>query len=133
MLACGEQHRCPLVVAHPRCIAAAAVREMRCEQHIESEIRQLALKRHESDALQDHVTPRICQDFFLDPVPAVSRGVVNAIRGNAGRHLDGVGVRISLFFGEVDLAVGDNETEIAGARVIDARVVDLVEDPMGSA
>ena len=60
---------------------------MRREQHVQVEIRERALERDEPHALQHDVAPRIGQDLLLDPIAAVSGGVVNPIRWNAGRHL----------------------------------------------
>ena len=48
VLALGEQHRRALVVADPRGVAGARVREMRREQHVQMEIRERALERARS-------------------------------------------------------------------------------------
>lgn len=37
---------------------------------------------------------------------------------------------MALLFGEKIAAVGDNEAEVASARLVDARVIDFIEDPV---
>ena len=64
-----------------------AIREVRREQHVEMEISERALERHEPNALENDVAPRIGQDLFLDPIAAVSGRVVNPICRNARRDL----------------------------------------------
>ena len=130
MVPLGEQHRRTLVVAHPSRIAAASVGEVGRQQHVQPEVSQRALERHETDALEHDVAPGIGQDLLLDPIATINRRVPNPIRRNARRHLRGLGAGIPLFFGEVGLPIGHDEPEIARARVIDARIVDLVENPV---
>ena len=130
VVALGEQHRRALVVADPRRVAAAAVGQVRRQQHVQTEVSQRALERHETDALQHDVAPRIGQHLLLDSIAAVEGRVANPIRRNAGRHLRRLGAGVPLLFGEVRLAIGHDEAEVARARVIDARIVDLVEDPV---
>ena len=87
MVPLGEQHRRALVVADPRRIAAASVGEVRSEQHVQAEISQRALKRHETDALEHHVAPRIGQDLLLDSIATINGRVPNPVGRNAGLHL----------------------------------------------
>ena len=130
MVALGEQHRRALVIAHPRRVAAASVGEVGSEQHVQAEISQRALERHETDALEHHVAPGIGQYLLLDSIATINGRVPNPIRRNARRHLRRLGAGIPLFLREECLPIGHDETEVARARVIDAWVVDLVEDPV---
>ena len=130
VVALGEEHRRPFVVADPRRIAAAAVGQVRGEDHVEAEIRERAPERHEPHALQHDVAPRIGQHLFLDAIAAVNGRVANLVRRHAERDLRRLGPGIPLFLGEVRPTIGHDEPEVAGARVIDARVVDLVENPV---
>src|SRR5687767_4990217 len=130
MVPLGEQHRRALVVADPRRITATSVGEVRREKHVQAEISQRALKRHETDALQHHVAPRIGQDLLLDSITTINGRVANPVGKNAGLHLQRLRAGIPLFLGEERLAISHDETKVARARVIDAWVVDLVEDPV---
>ena len=97
MVPLGEQHRRALVVAHPRRIAAASVGEVGSEQHVQAEISQRALERHETDALEHHVAPRIGQYFLLNAIATINGRVPNPIGKNAWRHLRRLRTRIPLF------------------------------------
>ena len=103
---------------------------MGSQQHVQAEISQRALERHETDALEHHVAPWVGQHLFLDPIATINGRVPNPIRRNAGRHLRRLGAGIPLFFREVRLPIGHDETKVARARVIDAWIVDLVENPV---
>ena len=130
VVALGEEHRRHFVVADPRRIAAAAVGQVRGEDHVEAEIRERALERHEPHALQRDVAKRIGQHLFLDAIAAVNGRVANLVRRYAERDLRRLGPGIPLFLGEVRSTIGHDEPEVARARAIDARVVDLVENPV---
>ena len=130
MVPLSEQHRRALVIAHPRRIAAASVGEVGSEQYIQAVISQRALERHETDALEHHVAPRIGQYLLLNAIATINGRVPNQIRKDAWRHLRRLGAGISLFFRKECLPIGHDETEVAGTCVIDAWVVDLVEDPV---
>ena len=84
VLALGEEHRHPFVVAEPRGIAAAAVGQVRGEDHVEVEICERASERHEPHALQHDVAPRIGQDLFLDAIAAVNGRVANLVCRHTG-------------------------------------------------
>jgi hypothetical protein len=60
------------VVAHPRGIAAASVGEMGRQQHVQTEISQCALERHETDTLEYDVAPRIGQHLLLDSIATIN-------------------------------------------------------------
>ena len=97
---------------------------------MQTEIGQRTLERHESDALDNHVAPGIGQDLFLDPVATINGGIPNSIRRNAGLHLGDLGACVPLFLREVRLPIRHDEAEIASAGVVDARVVDLIQNPV---
>ena len=91
------------------------------QQRVQAIVGQCALQRDEADSLQHDVAVRIGEDFLLDPVTSLQFGVRQFVNRNAG--LDGVVFKLAmaLFFGEVAGAVGDDQSLIAGAGLIDAR------------
>src|SRR5678816_4089712 len=123
MVPLGEQHRRALVVAYPRRIAAASVGEMGSQEHVQAEISQRALQWHETDALEHHVAPWIGDNFLLDAIATIIGGVPNPIGQNAWRQLHRLRTRIPFFFREECLTIGDDETEVSRASVIDAGVI----------
>src|SRR6185503_14848003 len=88
------------------------------------------LERHEADALKHHVAPGIGQYLLLNAIATINGRVPNLIRKDAWRHLRRLGAGISLFFRKECLPIGHDETKIARACMIDAWIVDLVEDPV---
>jgi hypothetical protein len=130
VLALGEQHERPLVIADPRRVATAPVGEVRGQQHVQPKIGQPPAKGHETNALKHDVAPRVGKHFLLDAIASVDSGVVNPIRRNAGGYRRCLGKRIPLFFREVGLAIRDDKAQVACARVVDAWIVNLVENPM---
>ena len=130
MVPLGEEHRRALVVTHPRRVAASSVGEVWSQQHVKPEISQRALERHETNTLKHHVAPRVGQYFFLDSIATINGRVQNPIRRNSWRDLQGLRPGIPFFLREECLPIGHDETKVARACVIDAWVVDLVEDPV---
>ena len=124
----GKQHWEALEVVEPGGVAGAAIDEMRRQQGVKPVITEAALQRAEDDALQHHLAPGIGKDGLVDAEAAVARGVgereTRHALGELAQHAGG----IALFLGEIVAPIGDDEAEIAGAGVVDAGIIDLVED-----
>jgi len=60
----------------------------------------------------------------------ITARVAEAVGRHARGQLRGVRLRIPLFFREERLPVGHDETHVARAGLIEARIVDLVQDPV---
>ena len=103
---------------------------MGSQQRVQAIIRKRALQRHEADFLQHDVAIRIGEDFFLDPVASLQFGVGQFVNWNAGfeRHI--LEFAVALLFGEKAGAVGDDQTLVAGASLVHAWEIDLVQDAM---
>ena len=129
-VALREQHERTLVIADPRGIAIAAVVQVRSEQREQTIVRYVAPQRLEADALEDDVRGRIREYLLVNAIAAVGGGVAHAKRGNARRKQRHLRARVAFLLGEVRLAVGDDQAEIARARRVDAGIVDFVEDPV---
>ena len=127
-VALGEQHRRALVVTDPGGVAGPAVAEMRRQQRVQTIVRQRALQRGESHPLQDDIGGRIGNDVLVYLIAAVERDVPQVKCGNTVRHQRHARECMPLFLGAVRRAVGHDQSEIARARRVDARVVDFVED-----
>ena len=91
---------------------------------------ELPPQRLEPDFLQQHVAVRISENFFVNAIAAADFRV----RQFKGRDtwLDGTVLEraVALFFGEERSAVGDYESEIAGAGLIHAGKVHFIENPV---
>src|SRR5262249_8524715 len=127
LLPAGEQHGDFLVVADPAGILGPCVQEMRCDQDIQAIIRDLAAQRFEADLLQQALPQRIRHDPLFDPITSVASRVDEAEGRDA--LLDHVDLRVgvALLLGEIPVAIGDEETEIARTGDVDARKIDFVE------
>src|SRR5207247_6910082 len=93
-------------------------------------ILERSLERREAGLLQDGVAPGIGEDLLLDPVALLRAGVHKPVSrdtlGQVGHLLPGV----ALLLGEEGMAVSDEHAQVARAGLIDAREVDLIEDPV---
>ena len=63
-----------------------------------------------------------------DAEPAAGVGVDEPERRHAVLQRGDLEVAVALLLGEEAIAVGDDQAEVARARLIDARIVDLVQD-----
>ena len=123
-----EEHRHALVVGDPGCIAGAAIDEVGCEQRIEAIVADRARERLKLDPLQQDVAPRIGEHQLFEPVAPVGAGAGDGeSRYTVGdRSDDAFGV--ALLLREEAASIGDDETEIPRAGLVDARIVDLVQN-----
>jgi len=98
------------------------------QQRVQAIVTKVALQGHEADFLQYHVPPRVGQHFLFNPVASLHAGVGQLIRGYS--RLEGtIGEGTMAFFlGEESAAVGDDQSEISGARLVDSREIDFVEN-----
>ena len=118
VVALGEEHRGPFVVADPRRIATAAIRQVGSEEHVESKVRECALERHEPHALQHDISLRIGEYLLFDAIAVVDGGVANLVRRLTECVLQLLGTGIPLFLGEVGLTISHEEPKIVGACVV---------------
>ena len=124
----GEQHGEALIVADPAVVAVSEVGEMRREQAVEAVVLESAFERRELDFLENDVAVGIGEDVLLDAIATVQRGVHQPVSGNAFRQLTDARSGMTLLFGKVVGPVGDEQTLISGAGLIDAREVDLIKN-----
>ena len=124
----SEQHGVALVVTGPASIAKAPIRDVRCEQRVTTIVRELALPRFELDSLQNHVAVRIAENLFVDSVTPIEARVGELIDGNTGFDGSVFKTAVPFFFGEVAMAVGENQAKIARARLVDAREIHFVQN-----
>jgi len=124
----GKEHGEAFVVAHPAGVVASTVGQVRREQSVQPVIRKLPLQRLEADLLQDHVAVGIGQDFLVNAVASAGIRVGQFKGGNAGLERHIFKGAMPFLLGEKIASVGDNESHVARARLVDARKVDLVED-----
>ena len=119
--AVGKQGGRAFVVADPAGIFPAAIRQMGRQQRVQAIVGQRALQGHEANSLQHDIPVGIGEDFLLDAVTPLQFGVSQFVDRNA--RLDGMVFKfaVALFFGEIAGAVGDNQSQIAGAGLVDPR------------
>ena len=70
----------------------------------------------------------IAENFFVDAIATVEAAVGELIVRDARLVSNVLVGAMALFFGEVAVTVSNDESEIAGAGLIDARKIDLVEN-----
>src|SRR5262249_46878867 len=63
-----------------------------------------------------------------DAIAALGAGALDDKCGHAVSHGADFATRVALLLGEEALTVGDDEAEIPGAGLVDAGIIDLVED-----
>jgi hypothetical protein len=90
--------------------------------------REISLSGTKPNFLQHHVSPGIGQHFFFDPVPALHASIGQFEDRHSGFDRKVLEGTMALFFGEEPAAVGDNQAEVAGAGLIHAGKINLVEN-----
>ena len=122
----GEQHAVALVVAAPSAVVGAAVDEMRRGQGEKAQAARARILQ--ADLHQHRAAARVGDDALEDAKPAAAMLARQKESGNAVlERLDGA-LAVTLHLGEEARAVGDDQAEVANAGLIDARVIDLVEN-----
>ncbi len=104
---------------------SAAVDQMRGEQGEQAQRLGGALQ---PDELQQGGVAGVGDHALDDAVAPIDVGVGKLVGGDAVLQRFDNETAISFFFREEPAVVGDQQAEIAGAGLIDARVVDLVQD-----
>src|SRR5690349_8219108 len=115
------------IAAEPRLVVGAAIDEMRREQR-EEPIVAAAVERGERNPLQHDIARRIGKHRLFDAIAAVGGDVGERESRYAVINRPNRAARMTLFFREIIAAIGDDEAEIAGAGIIDAWVINLVQD-----
>ena len=124
----GEKHGDAFVIADPARVAHAAISQMRREQRVQAIVGERSRERLESHLLQHDVAIGIGENFLMNAVAAAALGIDQLKYRNA--RFDGAILEfaIALLFGKEVEAVGDDQSQVASAGLIDARKVDLVKD-----
>ena len=124
---CKEQ-RGTLEIAHPGRVATALIAKMRRQQDMHAIVGQDALLRGESDLLQYGVAMGIGQGLLLDAVTTVPADVDQLERRDALGEPVNAGVGVTLLLRKERRAVRDEQPHVAYAGLVDARIIDLVEN-----
>ena len=124
----GKKHGVAFVIADPAGIAVAEVRQVRREQSVKMVVGEFPLQRLEADLLQHDVAVRIGQNFFVDAVAPAVAGVDQLKGWNAGLKGTVFKGAVALLLGEEIVAVGDDESHVAGTGLVDAGKVNLVQN-----
>ena len=103
-----------------------AVGQVRREQRVKAIVGESSLQRFKTDLLQQHVAVGIGEYFFADPVAAAEIGVDQFKGGDAGLKWLILKRTVALLLGKERPAIGDDEAEIAGASLIDAREIHFI-------
>ena len=101
---------------------------MRRKQGVKAVVPEGALQWDEANLLQHDIAIRIGQNFFVDPVPSLQLCIGQLEGGHAGRNRNVLELAVTFLLGEIPFAVGNNESHVASASLINARVVNLVQD-----
>src|SRR6185437_4681335 len=113
--------------AEPGFVIGAAIDEMRREQR-EKPIVAAAIERAKRNPLQHHIARRIGQHGLVDAIATVGGDIGEGKGGHAVLDRTHGTARVAFLFREIIAAVGDDEAEIACASVVDARIINLIED-----
>lgn len=130
MVPAREQHGVTLVVAHPSGVSKSPVGNVGREQRVTAIVRHVAEQWFETDSLQNDVAVGIAENFLTDAIASVKAGVGEVVDGNSGFEGNIFETAVAFFFGEVVSSVGDDQSEIARARLIDTGKIDFIEDAM---
>jgi hypothetical protein len=131
-LALGEEHRHSLVISYPGGVAGPPVAQVRGQQGVKVIVRKGPLGWRELHSLQHDVVPGIGHYVFLDGVlPLLARVGQPVCRASGHGILDLV-FGVALFLRKEILPVGDDQAQVADARLIHAGVVDLVQDAVAN-
>ena len=124
--ALGEQHRIAFVFAAPAGVVGPAVDQMRRQQREQAQ--GAVAQVFEPDLHQHRVAARVA-DHALDDAETAAEMRAREQKSRHAvferLHLRGA---VPLFFGEEAVVVGDDESEVADAGLVDPRIVDFVED-----
>src|SRR6266496_3597416 len=71
---------------------------------------------------------RICQHMFYDPVAALALQVCQAVKRAIALRVFDQMVEVALFLVAKRFAITDEKLKVAGVRLIDPRIVNLIDD-----
>src|SRR5438477_7348443 len=126
----GKEHGIALVVAGPTGVAESAVGQVRRKQSVKVVVGKSALQGFEADSLKNDVAVGIGEDFLVDAIASAVARVgqfEDGYAGLAGTAFEGA---VALLFGKEITAVGDNESHVAGAGLVDPGKINFVENAM---
>jgi hypothetical protein len=103
---------------------------MRGKQDIEVVIDELFLKREETRLLHDGMPPRVGQNLFLDTIAALLACARQSVSRHSICETMDLAVGVSFLFGEKISSVRDDQPEVSCAGLINARIIDLIENPV---
>jgi hypothetical protein len=119
----GEEQRDAFVIADPRRVACAPVAQVRRQQHEEPVRLDSPPERREAGPLQHHVAAGVGQNLLVDPITPLRAGVARAVGRNALGQAGHVMAGMALLLREEVAAVGHDQPEVPGARMVEAGVV----------
>ena len=126
----GEKHRETFVVPDPARVPVPAVCQVRREQRVQAIVRELALQGFEANLLQYHTSVGIAQNFLVNPIPSRDLRIRQFKGWNSRLEWAVLKCAMPFLFREEVAAIGHNESQVACAGLINAREVDLIEDPV---
>src|SRR5580692_12612787 len=91
-------------------------------------VRERSAERNEADSLEHHVAIGIGQHFFFDPVPSLNLCIDQLEGRNTGRYRNIFERAVTFLFREVTSSVGDDQSHVAGTRLVHPRVINLVQN-----
>ena len=122
----GAQNLVPFVLVPPPVVVRPSVDEMRREQ---GEYAQPGLGgAFEVNVQHDRIASRVCDHAINHAEPAAAMRARQPESGNPVFDPLDDRLAIALDLGEESVPVGDNKPEIAHASLVNARIVDFVDD-----
>src|SRR5579862_901002 len=96
------------------------------KQRIEVIIRKLTLQGLETHLLQHYIAIRIGENFFANAVAPAVLGIDEFVAWNAGLERPILKGTMTFFLGKERFAVGNEESEVAGASLVNPWKVNFV-------
>src|SRR3984957_10394376 len=124
----GKDHGNAFVVSDPARITVPGVGQVRRKQCVEVIIGKSPLQRLETYSLQYDVAVRIRENFFVNLVAPTAAAVDQLECRNARFKRTFLKLAVALLLGKKSVAVGHHESHVAGACLVDAREIDLVQN-----
>jgi hypothetical protein len=91
-------------------------------------IGQRSLQRFETDLLENDVAVGVCKNFFVNAIASAVFGIDQFIAGNARFKRPVFKGAVALLFREKITAIGNDESHVSGASLINAGKINFVED-----
>jgi hypothetical protein len=103
---------------------------MRREKGIEMVRPQVTLKWYKDRSLQDHIPVRISDDLFFNSIETTTARIDNPAVGDSVSIGCDLRCGVTLLLRKELNPIGDDHSKVPRACLIDARIEDLVQDPM---